>query len=153
MRNDCHHVAASSKCRRSVCRPLYPIGESCAILILTSSLNGVTPFGRSHQGGDERTRASSRSIDQSTGANKALKGPTDHCGSHDDEDDDYDDETTKINVIHGLFIGRNRNTVEQACPYGVATMEPFLLLGTSLLHDLSVLWHVERRSRSRVHSE
>jgi hypothetical protein len=59
-------------------------------------------------------------------------GPTnDHCGSHDD-DNDEDDETTTINVIHGFNWSKSKHR-GQACPYGVATMEP--LLGTSLLHD------------------
>jgi hypothetical protein len=65
---DCHDGAESSTSRRSVCRPLSPIGESCAVPILISSSNCVALFGRLHQGGDKRQRASSGSIDRSIGS-------------------------------------------------------------------------------------
>jgi hypothetical protein len=58
----CHHDEESPSTWRSVFRPLSPIDESFALLILISITNGAALLGRSHQGRDERTWATSRLI-------------------------------------------------------------------------------------------
>jgi hypothetical protein len=93
------HMAERSSSWRSVCRPLSPIGESCAVPILISSLNGAALFGRTHQGEDN---AYWRRQDSSIDCTRPMtgNGPTaEHCGNRDD--DDEDDATTTINAIQG----------------------------------------------------
>jgi hypothetical protein len=69
-----HHDEESSTSRRNVCRSFSPIGKRCAVPILNNSLNGAALFGQSHQGGDKRKRASSRSIDRSLDRTRPMKG-------------------------------------------------------------------------------